>query len=143
MGAAAAEATGSAHGLRGHLRPPARGRVDPSAFPGDLARRLAHDRDVRVRGDRYGKIWVAVRTPSTRVGYVAAWLVRFRGKAHIKATTTLRTGGSRSAHSLGKVPRGARVTVIGSWADSKERVWFRIRTGTGRVGWVASWKTRP
>ena len=93
--------------------------------------------------DRYGKIWVAVRTPSTRVGYVAAWLVRFRGKAHIKATTTLRTGGSRSAHSLGKVPRGARVTVIGSWADSKERVWFRIRTGTGRVGWVASWKTRP
>ena len=93
--------------------------------------------------DRHGKIWVAVRTPSTRVGYVAAWLVRFRGKAHIKTTTTLRTGGSRSAHSLGKVPRGARVTVIGSWADSKERVWFRIRTGTGRVGWVASWNTRP
>jgi len=93
--------------------------------------------------DRYGKIWVAVRTPSSRVGYVAAWLVRFRGSAHIKVTTTLRTGGTAHARSLGKVPRGARVTVIGSWADRKERVWFRIRTGTGRVGWVASWNTRP
>jgi hypothetical protein len=93
--------------------------------------------------DRHGKIWVAVRTPSSRVGYVAAWLVRFRGTAHIKTTTTLRTGGSSTARSLGKVPRGARVTLIGSFADNKERVWFRIRTGTGRVGWVASWNTRP
>jgi hypothetical protein len=93
--------------------------------------------------DSGGKLWVKVRTPSTRVGYVAAWLVRFRGTTVVRTSVVLRTAGAMHARALGKVPKGAHVKVTASRADADQRVWFRIRTGTGRVGWIASWLTQP
>jgi len=93
--------------------------------------------------DRAGRTWAGVRTASASTGWVAAWLIRYRGTLHIRATTTLRAGGSSAEHALGRVPAGARVVVLGTWANRKHQVWFKIRTGTGRVGWVAAWKTRP
>jgi hypothetical protein len=92
--------------------------------------------------DRLGRTWAPVRTPAGRVGYVAAWKLRFGGRAATTTEVQFRTGGSTTKPSLGTVNDGTRVTVLASWADGNERVWLKVRTGTGRVGWMAAWLMR-
>ena len=54
----------------------------------------------------------------------------------------LRRGPSTGYGSLGTVSRGSRLTVIGTAVDAHRRAWDRVRTGGGKVGWVAAWLTR-
>ena len=93
-----------------------------------------------LRTDEDGRTWAPVRTGTGRVGWVAAWLLRFGGPAVVATDVNLRTGGSTTTRSLGVVDRGTRVAVLGAWADAEQRVWFKVRTGTGRIGWMAAWK---
>jgi cell wall-associated NlpC family hydrolase len=54
----------------------------------------------------------------------------------------LRRGAGTGYGSLGTVSRGSRLTVIGKAVDSSHRAWDRVRTGAGKIGWVAAWLTR-
>lgn len=92
--------------------------------------------------DGQGRTWAPIRTPAGRTGYVAAWKLRFGGPAATASDVQFRAGGSTTERSLGIVDDGTRVTVLGSWADGNEQVWLKVRTGTGRIGWMAAWLMR-
>jgi hypothetical protein len=94
------------------------------------------------RADKLGRTWAPIRTGTGRKGWVAAWLLRFGGPATTMKDVQFLTGGSLREASLGVVNDGTRVAVLGSWSDQEGRVWFRVRTGTGRVGWMAAWVMR-
>jgi hypothetical protein len=94
------------------------------------------------RTDKYGRTWAPIRTATGRTGWVAGWLLRYGGPAATAQDVRFRDGGSLSARSLGIVDDGTRVAVLGSWADADHRVWLKVRTGTGRVGWMAAWTMR-
>lgn len=57
-------------------------------------------------------------------------------------TVNLRAGPSTSRARIGLVPGGSRVSILRSASDSSHRVWYQVRTASGRVGWIAGWLTR-
>ncbi len=96
-----------------------------------------------LRRDSHGRTWAPVRTAGGRHGYVAAWLLRFGGSAAPLTAVILRTTPSIHGHKLGTVRAGSHVTVIGTRADGSLQVWLKVRTSTGRTGWMAAWLMKP
>jgi uncharacterized protein YgiM (DUF1202 family) len=82
-------------------------------------------------------------TRTGTAGYVAAWLTAFSGSARPRTDVILRKGASTATARKGTVRAGARVTVVGSAKDSRERAWLKIRTANGSTGWIAAWLTQP
>jgi N-acetylmuramoyl-L-alanine amidase len=54
-----------------------------------------------------------------------------------------RSGPGTNYSIIGVLSYGTRLTVLGSARDGQARTWYRVRAPSGRVGWVASWYTRP
>jgi len=108
---------------------------------------IAHGATLRVTGalrqDRAGRTWAPVHTASGRSGFVAAWLMKFRGTAVTVTRVALRRGHASAAPLIIGIRAGTRVKVTGSFADSRHRVWLAVRTSTGRTGWVAAWQMKP
>jgi uncharacterized protein YgiM (DUF1202 family) len=102
---------------------------------------------VLVRGslvsDRAGRTWAPVITRSGAVGYVGAWLASFSGAARARTSVNLRARPSTTANRRAAVKAGTRVTVLGSRQDRSLRTWLKVKTPSGRTGWVASWLTAP
>ena len=96
-----------------------------------------------LRTDRDGRTWAPVITTTGRRGYVAAWLVGFRGSAVTRTDVILRSRPRTTSAKLGTVRDGTRVTVTGSTRDSRNRVWLSVRTASGKTGWMAAWLMRP
>jgi hypothetical protein len=121
-------------------------RARPTPAAGAI-RTLAAGTPVRVTGrlrsDAKGRTWAHVRTAAGQTGYVAAWLVGFRGSARPVAAVVLRADSSLHGRRLGTVPEGRRVTVLGSRRDARLREWLHVRTPSGRSGWIAGWLVRP
>lgn len=49
----------------------------------------------------------------------------------------LRSGASESSSTMGVMPYGTKLTVIGGPETTGKHDWYQVRTGTGREGWVA------
>src|SRR4051812_21879721 len=93
--------------------------------------------------DTKGRTWAPVRTSSGKSGYVAAWLLQFRGSAVAATDVILRSSPSLTARKIETVRAGKRVTVLKSTKDSALRVWFNVKTASGHTGWMAAWLMRP
>jgi hypothetical protein len=108
---------------------------------------IAHGATLQVTGalrdDKAGRTWAPVRTASGRSGFVAAWLMKFRGTAVTVTRVALRRGHADAAPLMIGIRAGTRLKVTGSFADSRHRVWLAVRTSTGRTGWVAAWQMKP
>lgn len=96
-----------------------------------------------LRSDSVGRTWAPVRTATGQTGWIAAWLLNFRGSAVPVTTLILRSQPSTTSTDLLSVGAGVRVAVTGSTADSHLREWFAVRTSTGRTGWMAAWLMKP
>jgi uncharacterized protein YraI len=132
--------------LSGKLRDTVTLRSGPSTGSKSLGT-VADGAKVVARGrlvtDHAGRTWVPVMTLKGKAGYVAAWQTSFSGSAKLRATLVLRSKPSTSASRKGTVKSGVRVTVTGSRKDSRERAWLKVRTASGRTGWIAGWYTKP
>jgi hypothetical protein len=132
--------------LSGTLRVSAAVRTDADTSARPLGT-LSHGAKVVVRGalttDGAGRTWVPVMTLSGQAGYVAAWLTAFSGSARARTDVILRASASTRAARRAVVRGGIRVTVIGSAKDRSSRAWLKVRTPSGRTGWVAAWLTMP
>ena len=53
-----------------------------------------------------------------------------------------RTGPGTKYGIIGVLRYGTRLTVLGAAKDGRARTWYRVRTSSGRLGWVAGWYTR-
>jgi hypothetical protein len=93
--------------------------------------------------DRAGRSWVPVMTRTGKAAWVAAWIVTFRGTARARTDVVLRSSASQVAHRRAVVRGGARVTVLSSTHDRRDRTWFSVRTSSGSTGWIAGWLTTP
>ncbi|HYO42755.1 MAG TPA: SH3 domain-containing protein [Candidatus Limnocylindrales bacterium] len=120
------------------------------AGPGTGARSLgtvARGAKVVVRGlpavDGEGRTWVPVMTRSGTAAYVAGWIVGFSGTARPGSNAVLRTAASTGAGRKAVIKAGDRVTVTGSAKDGRERAWLKVRTSSGRTGWIAAWLMQP
>jgi SH3 domain-containing protein len=97
----------------------------------------------RLVSDSKGRTWVPVRTSNGRTGFVAGWLLNFTGTAVPATGVVLRSSASLTAKRILTVAAGSRVTVSGSAKDGAFRVWLKVKTSSGHVGWVAAWLMRP
>jgi hypothetical protein len=102
---------------------------------------------VLVRGslanDRAGHTWAPVITRSGVVGYVGAWLTSLSGSARARTSVNLRARPSTAASRRATVKAGVRVTVLATRHDRQLRTWLKVKTPSGRTGWVAGWLTEP
>lgn len=121
-------------------------RSGPSTHAEALTR-LDKGARVLVRGslanDRGGRTWAPVITRSGAIGYVGAWLTTFSGSARARTSVILRARPSTAASRREVVKAGIRVTVLASRHDRALRTWLKVRTPSGRTGWVAGWLTAP
>ena len=69
-------------------------------------------------------------TSSSGTRWVTAYRLNFR------------TGPSTSYTIKSVLVRGAKLTVLARGHDGLGRTWLRVRTSSGKIGWVASWWTR-
>jgi len=84
--------------------------------------------------------WYLIDSPKGS-GWVAAWLVTLPGQADVarKATVTgsvvnIRQGPGTNTALVTQVKKGETVEIIG-----QEQDWYKIRTTSGKEGWVANW----
>jgi hypothetical protein len=121
-------------------------RSGPSTHASAVGR-LDKGARVLVRGslanDRSGRTWAPVITRSGAIGYVGAWLTTFSGSAVARTSVILRARPSTGASRRATVKAGTRVTVLASTSDRALRTWLKVRTPSGRTGWVAGWLTGP
>jgi hypothetical protein len=121
-------------------------RSGPSTHAAALAH-LEKGTQVLVRGslanDRAGRTWAPVITRSGAAGYVGAWLTTLSGSARARTGAILRARPSTTASRRASVKAGTRLTVLASKPDHAFRTWLKVRTPSGRTGWVAGWLTEP
>jgi hypothetical protein len=108
---------------------------------------LAKGARLVVRGrpttDAAGRTRVPVMTGSGTAGYVAGWLTAFSGTARARTSVILRGAASTGAARRAVLKAKTRVTIIGSTKDRSNRAWLKVRTASGRTGWIAAWLTTP
>jgi hypothetical protein len=113
----------------------------------DVVAKLADGARYVVRGplvaDASGRTWAPVMTLSGARGYVAAWNSAYRGTIRARTNIVLRAAASTGAVRRAVVRAGVRVIVVGSTRDARSRTWLKVRTPTGRTGWIAGWLTMP
>jgi hypothetical protein len=97
----------------------------------------------RLATDSRGRTWAPVRTSSGRTGWMAAWLLSFSGSAKPVVNEIVRSSASTGSSKVTTVKAGTRVMVLKSTRDRHLRVWFNVRTSSGRTGWLAAWLMRP
>ncbi len=97
----------------------------------------------RVRADAHGRTWVPVMTPKGVAGWIAGWKAAYAGSARAVTRLVLRSSPSTHAGRRDVIAPGARLRITGSTHDTHRRAWLRVRTASGRTGWVAAWLTRP
>ena len=126
------------------------GGVTLRAGPGQDAKSVGTIGDgerVVVRGalatDRSGRTWAPVMTRKGTAAWVAAWTTGFTGSARVRSNVVLRAAASTGAGRRAVVKAGARVTVLASARDRQARARLKVRTGSGRTGWIAAWLTAP
>jgi hypothetical protein len=121
-------------------------RSGPSTHAAALAH-LDKGTQVLVRGslanDRAGRTWAPVITRTGATGYVGAWLTTLSGSARTRTGAILRARPSTTASRRASVKAGTRLTVLASKPDHAFRTWLKVRTPSGRTGWVAGWLTEP
>jgi hypothetical protein len=93
--------------------------------------------------DGQGRTWVPVMTRRGGVGFVAAWYAGFSGAARPRRDVILRSGPSTSTRRLATIRSGVRITILRGTADRHDRSWLKVRTPSGRTGWIAAWLTAP
>lgn len=49
----------------------------------------------------------------------------------------LRSNASETSPTMGVMPYGTKLTVIGGPEETGQYDWYKVRTGTGREGWIA------
>lgn len=49
----------------------------------------------------------------------------------------LRSSASEASPTMGVMPYGTKLTVIGGPEETGKYDWYKVRTGTGREGWIA------
>jgi hypothetical protein len=121
-------------------------RSEPTTRAAALAP-LDKGAEVLVRGslvnDREGRTWAPVITRSGDTGYVGAWLTTLSGSATARASVIVRARPTTAASRRAVLKTGTRVTVLASTHDRALRTWLKVRTSSGRTGWVAGWLTAP
>jgi hypothetical protein len=93
--------------------------------------------------DGSGRTWAPVVTRTGASGYLAAWNSAYRGTIRARTSVILRAAASTRAARRAVVKAGVRVTVVGSTTDARTRTWLKVRTPSGRMGWIAAWLTMP
>jgi cell wall-associated NlpC family hydrolase len=68
--------------------------------------------------------------PASGTRYVKAYRLNFRA------------GPGTNYRIKSVLSRGAKLSVLASAHDGLGRTWFKVKTSSGKVGWVASWWTR-
>jgi hypothetical protein len=65
------------------------------------------------------------------------------GTRWVKAYRLNFRAGPGTNHTIKSVlVRGAKLTVLARGHDGAGRTWYRVKTTSGKIGWVASWWTR-
>jgi hypothetical protein len=77
-------------------------------------------------------------TGATSVATTSAAVIATRV---VSIATNLRIGHSTTATALAYLPVGRTLGVIRTWKDAYGRTWLYVTT-SGRLGWVAGWRTR-
>lgn len=95
----------------------------------------------RLTRDDRGRTWAPVMTRTGRRGWVAAWRSDFSGAAKARTSIVLRARHSTQSARVGRVHDGSRVRILRASHDSRDRVWLKVRTPSGRTGWIAAWLT--
>ncbi len=73
--------------------------------------------------------------------YVAS-SIRALYDRYATAPLNLRAGPSTTYGRITTVARGSRLGVLDAHCDAYRRVWYRVRTASGAIGWVAGWYTK-
>jgi hypothetical protein len=97
----------------------------------------------KLRTDSRGRTWAPVRTASGKTGFVAGWYTKFTGHARPTVAVVLRSKASTSSTAIMTVQKGTVVAVLGSSRDLQSRVWFNVKTSSGKTGWMAGWLMAP
>ena len=118
-----------------------------AATSADRIARLADGARYVVRGplttDGAGRTWAPVMTRTGRMGYVAAWISAYAGTTRARTNVILRAAPSTGSARRSVVKAGTRVTVLRATRDGTSRAWLKVRTSTGRTGWIAAWLSMP
>jgi hypothetical protein len=118
-----------------------------AATSADRIASLADGTRYLVRGplttDGAGRTWAPVMTQTGRLGYVAAWMSAYAGTTRARTNLNLRAKATTRSARRSVVKDGTRVTVLGTTRDGTSRTWLKVRTPTGRTGWIAAWLTMP
>ena len=72
----------------------------------------------------------------------AATSIRILYYRYATARLNVRTGPSPAYARITTVSRGSRLGVLDAHRDAYGRVWYRVRSTSGAIGWVAGWYTR-
>lgn len=132
--------------MAGTLRVDSILREGPGSTTASLGK-VSDGTKVVVRGalttDAAGRTWVPVMTRAGKAAYVAAFLTTFSGSAKARTNVVLRKTASTAATRKGTIRTGARVTVVGSSRDGRNRAWLKVVTASGSTGWIAAWLTQP
>lgn len=97
----------------------------------------AVDKGIKVQIiSRSNKSWYKVKLSSGKTGYLSSRYLKIISQKTLKNTDPLRlrAGAGTKYATLTVISKGTRVTVL----DTKNLLWFRVKTSTGRVGYMCS-----
>ena len=108
---------------------------------------VSRGQHVFVRGaivhDRAGRTWAPVMTRTGQAGWVAGWLLAYRGSPQTNVRMVLRATPSLAGPRRSLVKDGARVWVLGTKGGHRRTRLAQGADPRGHIGWIAAWLTRP
>jgi len=96
--------------------------------------------------DENGRVWFYVRTDSGEEGWVASWLLSYGDLKWVvveEELVNLREGPGTDNPVIDQVTQDEVLYLEGEEKDQEGQVWYKVSSGEGKEGWIASWLTRP
>ncbi|MGB9875515.1 MAG: S-layer homology domain-containing protein [bacterium] len=96
--------------------------------------------------DENGRVWFFVRTESGEEGWVASWLLNYGDLKWVvvdEELVNLRESPGIENPVVDQVTLDTVLYLEGEEKDQEGQVWYKVSSGEGKEGWIASWLTRP
>lgn len=96
--------------------------------------------------DGDGRVWFLVETQSGERGWIASWLLSFGDLKWVVVNEELvnvREGPGIENPLVSQVSKDTVLYLEGEDRDPEGQTWYKVSSGEGIEGWIASWLTRP